>query len=88
MLILIGLRGLVLLLLILLKDKYIDSTLVMILILSLVAWSIFDFIKYGRPTDEALDTENQEHRVDGYKIDGHIIENLTGTSEKKGKTVI
>jgi nitric oxide reductase subunit B len=49
---------------------------------------IFDFIKYGRPTDEALDTDNQGHRVDGYKIDGNVIENLTGTSEKKGKTVI
>ena len=49
---------------------------------------IFDFIKYGRPTDEALEADNQGHKVDGYKIDGNVIENLTGTSEKKGKTVI
>ena len=49
---------------------------------------IYDFVKYGRPTDEALESDNQGHRVDEYKIDGHKIENLTGTSEKKGKSVI
>ena len=47
-----------------------------------------DYFKYGKPTDEALESDNQGHRVDEYKIDGHKIENLTGTSEKKGKSVI